>query len=395
MRSLLAKLKRLDWITLSILLLFMVFSTFVIYSATIDNQQFGPQKLYYDNIRNYIIGYVVMLVVALVDYRFLGKMAIYLYGLGIVLLIGIFFFGSEYNGAQGWYKLPIAALSFQPAELMKLLIIIMVAHMLAKSKGETLRTFKEVVPIGLIVMLPFVLVLMQPDLGNAIIYLVIMLGMLWIGNIRYLHVFIGLVVFIVSVIVFLNVYDSYHEEIQQFFDDRGKGHWVKRIDTYLNPEEADPNASYQLRKSMTAIGSGRFSGDGFLQGNSVHNNHIPYAYSDAIFVVIAEEFGFLGSSILLLVYFLMLYRMIITSIHSTTFFGSYIIIGIVSMFVFQIFENIGMLLGIMPITGITLPFVSYGGTSLIMNMLALGIVMSIQIHRDHDERTDAVTDNSF
>ena len=381
MRFLLAKLKRLDWILLFILLLFMGFSTMVIYSATIDNQQFGPQRLYYDNIRNYVVGFIVMFMAAMFDYRWLQKIVYALYGLGIILLVGIFFFGSEINNSQGWYKLP-AGLSFQPAELMKLLLIIMIAHMLAKSKGETLSTLREVVPIAIIVLIPFVLVLIQPDLGNAIIYLVIMLGMLWIGNIKYSHVAIGLVIFIVALIASYNLYQAYHAEITEFFKEQGKGHWVKRIDTFLDPEQADPNASYQLRKSMTAIGSGRFTGDGFLQGNSVHNNYIPYAYSDAIFVVIAEEFGFLGSSIVLLIYFLMLYRMIIASIHSSTFFGSYMIIGIVSMFVFQIFENIGMLLGIMPITGITLPFISYGGTSLVMNMLSIGIVMSIQIHRD-------------
>ncbi|WP_308808490.1 rod shape-determining protein RodA [Insulibacter thermoxylanivorax] len=384
MRFLLAKLKRLDWILLFILLLFMGFSTMMIYSATIDNQQFGPQRLYYDNIRNYVVGFIVMFMAAMFDYRWLQKIVYALYGLGIILLVGIFFFGSEINNAQGWYKLP-AGLSFQPAELMKLLLIIMIAHMLAKSKGETLSTLREVVPIAIIVLIPFVLVLIQPDLGNAIIYLVIMLGMLWIGNIKYSHVAIGLVIFIVALIASYNLYQAYHAEITEFFKAQGKGHWVKRIDTFLDPEQADPNASYQLRKSMTAIGSGRFTGDGFLQGNSVHNNYIPYAYSDAIFVVIAEEFGFLGSSILLLIYFLMLYRMIIASIHSSTFFGSYMIIGIVSYFVFQIFENIGMLLGIMPITGITLPFISYGGTSLIMNMLSIGIVMSIQIHRDKDQ----------
>lgn len=384
MRFLLAKLKRLDWILLFILLLFMGFSTMVIYSATIDNQQFGPQRLYYDNIRNYVVGFIVMFMAAMFDYRWLQKIVYALYGLGIILLVGIFFFGSEINNAQGWYKLP-AGLSFQPAELMKLLLIIMIAHMLAKSKGETLSTLREVVPIAIVVLIPFVLVLIQPDLGNAIIYLVIMLGMLWIGNIKYSHVAIGLVIFIVALIASYNLYQAYHAEITEFFKAQGIGHWVKRIDTFLDPEQADPNASYQLRKSMTAIGSGRFTGDGFLQGNSVHNNYIPYAYSDAIFVVIAEEFGFLGSSILLLIYFLMLYRMIIASIHSSTFFGSYMIIGIVSYFVFQIFENIGMLLGIMPITGITLPFISYGGTSLIMNMLSIGIVMSIQIHRDKDQ----------
>ena len=380
----LAKLKKLDWITLLILMLFMVVSTLIIYSATIDNQQFGPQRLYYDNVRNYILGFVVLICAALIDYRWVAKFSILFYGLGIILLIAVFFFGSEINGAKGWFKLPMG-LSFQPAELMKLLLILMVAKMLSRSDGEKLSTVRDVLPIGVIVLIPFVIVLMQPDLGNAIIYLVIMLGMLWIGNIKYSHVLIGLAIIIAGVILAINLYTNFHDEIKQILSNYGKGHWVARIDTFLDPDKADPNASYQLRKSMTAIGSGRFSGDGFLKGNSVHNNYIPYVYSDAIFVAIAEEFGFLGSSIILLIYFLLLYRMIIASIHSSTFLGSYIIIGIVSMFVFQIFQNIGMLLGIMPITGITLPFISYGGTSLLMNMMALGIVMSVQIHRDRED----------
>lgn len=380
----LAKLKKLDWITLLILMLFMVVSTLIIYSATIDNQQFGPQRLYYDNVRNYILGFVVLICAALIDYRWVAKFSILFYGLGIILLIAVFFFGSEINGAKGWFKLPMG-LSFQPAELMKLLLILMVAKMLSRSDGEKLSTVRDVLPIGVIVLIPFVIVLMQPDLGNAIIYLVIMLGMLWIGNIKYSHVLIGLAIIIAGVILAINLYTNFHDEIKQILSNYGKGHWVARIDTFLDPDKADPNASYQLRKSMTAIGSGRFSGDGFLKGNSVHNNYIPYVYSDAIFVAIAEEFGFLGSSIILLIYFLLLYRMIIASIHSSTFLGSYIIIGIVSMFVFQIFQNIGMLLGIMPITGITLPFISYGGTSLLMNMMALGIVMSVQIHRDKED----------
>jgi len=381
---LLAKLKKLDWITLLILMLLMVISTLVIYSATIDNPQFGPQQLYYDNLRNYALGFVVLIIAALIDYRLVARFSIVFYGLGIILLIAVFFFGSEINGAKGWFELPMG-LNFQPAELMKLLLILMVAKMLSRSEGEKLSTLRDVVPIGVIVLIPFVTVLLQPDLGNAIIYIVIMLAMLWIGNIKYTHALIGMFIAVAGIILALNLYNSYHDEIKQIFIEYGKGHWVARIDTFLNPDEADPNASYQLRKSMTAIGSGRFSGDGFLQGNSVHNNYIPYVYSDAIFVAIAEEFGFLGSSIILLIYFLLLYRMIIASIHSSTFLGSYIIIGIVSMFVFQIFQNIGMLLGIMPITGITLPFISYGGTSLLMNMMALGIAMSVQIHRDKED----------
>ena len=222
--------------------------------------------------------------------------------------------------------------------------------------------------------------LAQPDLGNAIIYLMMMLGMLWIGNMKYTHVLIGLSVVIVGLILFLNLFNTYHEQIDTFFKDHGKGHWVQRIDTFLNPRR--PNRTLLTSFANPSLPSvPEVFGDGFLQGNSVHNK-----YSVCVFRchIRCHRGGIRlpGRVDLLLIYFLLLYRMIIASIQSSTFFGSYIIFGIVSMFVFQIFENIGMLLGIMPITGITLPFISYGGTSLVINILAIGIVMSIRIRQD-------------
>src|SRR5690606_3822391 len=138
------------------------------------------------------------------------------------------------------------------------------------------------------------------------------------------------------------------------------------------------DAKHQSEKSLIAIGSGGLTGDGYMQGDSKNRKFIPYPYSDSIFVVIGEEFGFQGSALLLLLYFLLIYRMIIIAFQCYDLKGAYIIIGIVSMFVFQIFENIGMMIGLMPITGITLPFISYGGTSLLLNMVCIGLVFSIK-----------------
>jgi rod shape determining protein RodA len=157
---------------------------------------------------------------------------------------------------------------------------------------------------------------------------------------------------------------------------------VGRIDTFLDPSTASQKDRYQVEQSTRAIGSGLLTGDGYLKGDSIHKNFIPVAYTDAIFVVVGEEFGFVGASVLLLVYFLLIYRMILISIQTLDLSGSYIIVGIVSMFVFQIYENIGMLIHLMPLTGITLPFISYGGTSLVINMISIGIVMSIKVHQE-------------
>src|SRR5262249_37825974 len=142
---------------------------------------------------------------------------------------------------------------------------------------------------------------------------------------------------------------------------------------------------YHVNQAKMAIASGGLHGEGYLQGTSVHAGFIPYSYSDSIFVVVAEEFGFIGSAVLLLLYFTLIYRMILITIHCKTMSGSLIVIGILSMFIFQIFENVGMMLGVLPLTGITLPFVSYGGTSLMINMVSMGLAMSVKVHSDETD----------
>jgi rod shape determining protein RodA len=381
MMGLLTKLKRIDWSIIIILLLFMCVSTMLVYSAI---QSQGPQYAGYEkrNLIIYAVGFVALFAATFVDYRLLIRFAIYLYAIGIGMLAAVLRFGSTYNGAAGWFTLPGGVFNIQPAELMKLLLILMIASYLSRREGEPLRFFKDIVPLGIIVLVPFALVMVQPDLGNAIIYLVIFVGMLWIGNVKYLHALIGVTLAVSCLIGMYFFYQSYHDEIEQFLRDRDKGHWVVRIDTYLNPDQVSADASHQIRNSKIAIGSGGLRGEGYLQGEYVHNGFIPYPYSDSIFIVLSEEFGFFGASMLLLLYFLLIYRMIWCAIQCDRLGGSYLIVGIVSMFVFQIFENIGMFLGIMPLTGITLPFISYGGSSLLINMVCVGLVLSTRIYRE-------------
>ncbi|MBP1995914.1 FtsW/RodA/SpoVE family cell cycle protein [Paenibacillus eucommiae] len=375
------KLKKIDIPIVVILVLFMGMSTMLVHSASIDHPKISISIS--KNLLTYLVGFVAFIVISMIDFRVWIKIAIYLYGLGIVLLVAVYLFAEATNGAKGWFPLP-AGFSFQPAELVKYILIIALTAWFIRRRGDTLQLGTDLIPAVFIVLIPFVLVVIQPDLGNAVIFLGILVGMIWIGNIKYSHFLLGLVLVVGGGYLLLQLYLHNHEPIYAFLKDLGVGHWANRLDTFLFPDEASKDHKFQVENSMRAIGSGGLAGEGFLKGSLVHRNFIPFAYSDSIFVVVGEEFGFRGAAVLLLIYFILIYRMIQISIQSVHISGSYIVVGVVSMFVFQVFENVGMLIGLMPLTGITLPFISYGGTSLLINMISLGTVMSVKLHQDAD-----------
>ncbi|MEX1029606.1 MAG: FtsW/RodA/SpoVE family cell cycle protein [Paenibacillaceae bacterium] len=377
----LTRLRRIDWMIVLILLGFMGISYLLIQSAITNNLTYRNSAMDDKMLKFYGLGFVVMFAMAFINYRILLRLWMVIYVIGIASLVLVLKFAEKINGARSWFEIT-PTINFQPAELMKLFLIIAIAGFIGYRKGETLRLGQEVLPIGLIVLIPFVLVLIQPDLGNAMIYLIILLGMLWVGNVKYTHVLIGTAIAVGCFYLLLSLFQTYHEPISDYLDSHGKKHWMERIDTFIDKDAVSQKESYHLINSQIAIGSGGLLGDGFKQGNSLQNGRIPYAFSDSVFVVIGEEFGFVGSSALLLLYFLLVYRMILIAIQCNHLSGSLIITGIVSMLVFQIFQNVGMFLGILPITGITLPFISYGGTSLLINMLCIGIVQSIRVHQE-------------
>ena len=376
------KLKKLDWTILFLLFLFMIVSYFIVSSATLNiekYQGYGKKQVIF-----FVAGFLLMLCVALFDYRHIIKLAWVGYGLGIILLIGLYIMPKSISpileGARGWYDL--GPLYFQPAELMKFLLIITISAYLVRRNGEKLGFFHDVIPIGIIGGIPFVIIALLPDLGNAIILLVVMLGLYWIGNIKFTHVLIGIVTISIVVGGFLLLFVQFHEPVSKVMEDVGGGHWVGRFDTFLGLEEDAQGDDYQAQQSKEAIATGSLFGEGYKKGPYVQGGNVPVIYSDAIFVVVAEEFGFIGSSVLLMLYFFLIYRMIVIAMECADRGGGFLIIGIVSLYVFQIFQNIGMFIELMPITGITLPFVSYGGTSLLINLLAMGIVLSVKIHGD-------------
>jgi rod shape determining protein RodA len=377
----LGKLKRIDWLIVFVLGCFAGISYLLIDSAIYTNARYQNSGMATKMLYVYGLSFVVLIIVSMVNYRFITKIWYVSYAIGIGLLIAVRYYGVTYNGAKSWFQLA-DGLTFQPAELMKIILVIAIAGYLSYRKGDPLRLVQEVLPVGLISFIPFFIILIQPDLGNAIIFVVIIIGMLWIGNLKYTYVLISLVAGAILLASFLYLYNTYHDEMYAFLSERETSHWMDRVDTFLDPEGVDDDSAYHVKNSMTAIGSGGLLGDGFKQGNSIHSWNVPLPFSDSIFVVLGEEFGFVGSAVLLLLYFMLIYRMILIAIQCDNLTGALIITGVVSMFVFQIFENVGMLIGIMPLTGITLPFISYGGTSVLINVICLGIVQSIRIHQE-------------
>ncbi|GAB6991279.1 FtsW/RodA/SpoVE family cell cycle protein [Paenibacillus pini] len=370
------KLKCIDWTIVLILLALMVISVLSIHSVTFDKVDmagFSRKTIY-----NYIIGFAAFLMFSLINYKLLIKYAWIIYAFGIILLLFALLAGKEYYGAKGWIS--VAGISLQPAELFKLFLVLFIARLLYNKENRKLRFWKDIVPIVFMTLIPWLIVMKQNDLGNALSYLTILAGLLWIGNIKYSHALIALAIVVTAVFAGIQSYITYHDQAMALFKSIGKDHWIARFDPWIVPDLATGDASYQTKNAKIAIGTGGIEGKGYMKGTMVQGGRIPLAFADSIFVQIAEEYGFVGSSILMLLYFILIHRMVLIAIDCRDRAGPLIIAGVITMFIYQIFVNIGAFIGLMPLTGITLPFISYGGTSVLINMISVGIVMSIRIH---------------
>lgn len=374
-----AKAKRIDGIIIFVLLCFMVISTVVIYSATMGTKYEGEHK---EHLMMFSLFFVPLFLLAFIDYRRLLKYAAYLlYGTGIGMLVLVLLIGKNINNSTRWLDLKF--MNLQPSELVKLSVILLIAHLLKRRNGEQLKLLSDIIPIIGVTVLPVLLIMKQPDLGTSIVFVCIFIGMIWMANISMKHIVMGLslVLIVVGTVVslyFINL-DWFHKIITP-----GQ---LDRIETFIDPSN-DPDNSWHVTNSKVAISTGQLYGEGFRQGTYVQGGMVPFIYADSIFVVIGEEFGFLGSACLLFFYFLLIYRLVRIATECQDLSGSYIVVGVISMFTLQIFENIAMHIGLMPMTGIALPFISYGGSSLLSSMLAIGLVLSVKIHSDEPEIFD-------
>lgn len=357
-------LKNMDFTLLLIILIIFSFGLIMIASAT-NVMEDGLSRQVKVQVIAFIIGIVAMLFTMMVDYNTLGEFYkfVYLGGILVLLLVYVPGLGIERYGARSWINLGI--IDFQTSEVAKIAFIITFAKFLDNREDE-LSTIKDVVMCGLF-MAPFMLfILLQPDLGTALVFIFIAFGMMFASGLSYRLIGIGAAALGISLPLMYKMMQP-HQRI--------------RIDAYLNPEDLTLPGNYHVMQSKITIGSGLATGRGIFKGVYHRYDYLPVQETDFIFAVISEETGFVGGAAVIGLYLVMLLKMMRISKKAKDNYGSLLAIGVTFMFAFQIIENIGMTMGIMPVTGITLPFLSYGGSSIITSMVAIGLLMNVYARR--------------
>lgn len=311
-----------------------------------------------------ILGLVLLFVISFWDYEFLSTHAKYIFGINVfllvlVLVIGI---GREEVGGQSWISL--GPISFQPAEIVKIGYIICFAVQLEKYE-ENINSPRNLLFILIHIAVILALILMQPDFGTAMVFVAIFIGMIFVAGISYKYIIIASASVAAALpLIWFFLLKPYQQN---------------RIKVFLNPE-LDPLVSgYQVIQSKIAVGSGGLAGTGLFNGVQTQLGYIPAKHTDFIFSVAGEELGFIGSLLIVTLLLFIVLRCFFIADNAKNSLGRYMAVGIGCMFLAQIFENIGMTIGIMPVTGITLPFFSYGGSSLVTNLIAIGLVLNIRL----------------
>jgi len=312
-----------------------------------------------------VIGCGAMALFTFVDYQRLHDWAWVLYGITTaMLLLVISPLGSQSNGAQAWFAL--GPFQLQPAEFAKITLIGVLAFMLSEYRGDI--DVRRTVALLAVSGLPMALIMLQPDLGLVLILTVIMMAMLLIGGLPTRYIVVLTIVGVVGVVGALN-----SPVIKQYQTDR--------LTAFTNPDDRSNPAVYNISQSQLAIGNGRVTGQGLFSGAQTRLGAVPEQQTDFIFTAVAEQFGFIGAGVMLLLYAVLCHRIWRTARIARDQFGSLICVGVLAMFLFSIFENVGMATGIMPVTGIPLLMMSAGGSSTITAMAAIGLVLNVHMRR--------------
>lgn len=357
-------LRDFDWLLLGLVLLICALGTVEIYSTTVTSR-LADTHMHLKQIEWIVAGLMVMFVVSLINYQVLLDNVYWAYGASVAALAAVLAVGQRYLGAKRWIRVPGVG-HFQPSEWVKLVLIIAVAKYFADLAREEL-TWPEIIKAGAIVLIPMALVLKQPDLGTALTYLPALLAGLLLAGISWKQA---------TVIVVLGaalVVPVWHWGL--------KPYQKARLTSFMNPEEDARGSGYQVQQSLIAVGSGGLWGKGVKAGTQTQGQFLPIPYTDFIFAAWSEEHGFVGALVMLLLYFLVLMRLIQNAQTAHDRGGAFLIMGVVAVITFQILVNVGMVVGWMPVTGIPLPLMSYGGSSVLFTFLALGMVMNVRMRR--------------
>lgn len=369
---------RVDYNLVFTLLLLFTVSCLSIYIA----QQSGQ---YHENflvkqVLWYGVGAAIIAGVIKLDADQLKRITWYVYGFGLFLLLLLIVsperIAPHINGAKSWFQVPAIG-SIQPSEFVKVFVIMALAKVIEdhhpKNPGKTLQSDMWLfLKLGIVTMVPVALIMKQPDLGSSLVFLSILLGMIFISGISWkilVPLFSGFIVIVGVIFYFILVQPDLLQKylgVQQY--------QFGRIYSWLDPYNYQDSNGYQLTQSLLAIGSGETSGKGYGH----RDIYMPESQTDFIFSIVGEEFGFVGGSVLVSLFFLLIYHITKAGMETKNSYYTYICVGVISMITFHVFQNIGMTIGLLPITGIPLPFISYGGSSLMGNMLALGLIFSIR-----------------
>jgi cell division protein FtsW len=368
---------RPDFLLLALTLLLVGFGLVMVYSASsniaVVSKAYNFDALYFTK-RQLLwaaLGIVMMLIVMNIPYTKFKKGYIIYFVPVLIMLALVPFVGTPINGARSWFG--IGSLGIQPTEFAKLGLILYLGSLISK-KGEKFRDFKKgLLPVFIIVGVICGLIMLQPDLGACIVIAGCALVIIVAGGANLKQLFLAGI--IISAIIAAWASISIMKNPTEW------GYRISRFTAFMNPTSDELGTTYQLSRSLQALGHGGLIGAGF--GNSVQKlKYLPYAYSDFIFPVIAEEFGFIGSVIFLLIYLAFIWRGLIIALRCPDSYGTIIGVGIVGLFAIQAVVNIGGVIGAMPLTGVTLPLISHGGSSLLVTLASIGVLLSIS--REHN-----------
>ena len=352
-------LKKIDWWIVLSLVPLMVLSLSTMGSLGVEGSEsfFLKQSLWFS------LSFIVLFISVSFDLSFLNKSKniIMLYGFGILLLLSLFLFGVTINGATSWIS--FGSFSFQPADLIKIILILILAKYLARRHVE-IRSMKHIFITALYFLVPFLLVFLQPDFGSAIILFGIWFGMVMVSGISKKHLLLlSIIAFSLFMFMWVFIFKEYQKD---------------RLRTFVDPLSDIRGAGYNAYQSTIAVGSGQMFGKGVGYGTQSRLSFLPEYETDFVFAAISEEWGFIGSLVILFSLLFIIIRILINAYSMNSNFELLFAVGVACYFMTHIIINIGMNIGIMPVTGVTLPFVSYGGSHLIIEFLSLGILMGMR-----------------
>ena len=359
--SIIDRIREINIFLICLLLITFLFGLLSLYSVADAN--FNPWAR--NHLIRFVISAILFFIICIVDIKIIFNLAYTLFFINILALVLIMFIGTETYGATRWIR--IAGVSLQPSEFIKVSLILCLAKYYHSIPIiEVSKVSRMIIPV-IITLIPVGLVIIQPDLGTSIIILIGAGSIFWIVGINYKYFILAFLSVCATIPVGWQYLHNYQKE---------------RVFTFFNPERDPLGNGYHIMQSKIALGSGGFAGKGYLEGTQSHLNFLPEMHTDFIFTMYGEEFGFIGTFLLLIIYLSIILVSFNLATKSRSSFGKYLSCGLIFLFFSHVFINIGMVMGLLPVVGVPLPLISYGGSSMLATMIGFGLIMNCYINRD-------------